>query len=134
MGRSGEFQKGHGMAELNAAGYPVMTTHMSVGALGNALTAFGSRANGLTEKVLNTRGFSKDTNQAELNADVAKNGVNQPLEVEYDHTAPEGKRFLLTEGNRRFLAAKAAGLSHVPVQITGNHITEGGRLPRAEEL
>jgi hypothetical protein len=47
-----------------------------------------------------------------LTKDVAENGIREPLQITH-----EDGHGVLTEGNHRLIAAKRAGLTHVPVVV-----------------
>lgn len=130
MGRNnGEFQEGRSWTE---ADFPTVNTVMSVKALGEAGTEYGTEAKNLTEEdLLQKDSYGKPFNQNKLTADIAKNGVKEPIEVQYDHQEEPGLRFAILNGHHRYIAARNAGLTHVPVRITGSL---RGKLPKPHEL
>jgi ParB family chromosome partitioning protein len=65
----------------------------------------------LTGRLQPRRGFPEDR-LAELAASIREHGVVQPLVV-----VPRGERFEIVAGERRFRAARLAGLTRVPVVV-----------------
>lgn len=59
---------------------------------------------------------------------IKENGVIQPITVEM---SPDGQRYILHDGERRWRAAKLAGLQEIPAYITGDQVSVRDRLTRA---
>lgn len=124
-----DFEAGRSWTE---ADFPTVKTVMSLKALGEAGTEYGTEAKNLTEEdLLQKDSYGKSFNQSKLTADIAKNGVKEPIEVQYDHEEDPGLRFSILNGHHRYIAARNAGLTHVPVHITGSL---RGKLPESHEL
>jgi hypothetical protein len=126
----------------NARAEPaVMNTTMSLSALGEAWTEYGVAAKRLQENDLETHDYEgKAYNQEKLTANIAKHGIKQPIEVGFDENEAPEDRFHIIDGHHRYVAARAAGLTHVPVKINSEtpHPVTGkygpGRLPEPHEL
>jgi hypothetical protein len=118
---------------------------MSVKALGEAGTEYGIEAKHLSENDLEAHdSYGKPFNQRALTADIAKNGVKEPIQVQYDGDEEPGLRFSILNGHHRYVAARTAGHTHVPVEITagnkverdssGKLVVSPGTLPKPHEL
>lgn len=113
--------------------FPSIATTMSMKALGEASTEYGCSAKELQEEDLATKdSYGKPFRQSRLNASVAKNGIKEPIEVTYFHDEEPGFRFMLDNGHHRYIAARNAGLTHVPVVISSGILH--GKLPESHEL
>lgn len=113
--------------------FPSVVTRMSMEKLGEAFTEYGVAAKEVQGSDLATQdSFGTAFSQQDLLADVAANGVKEPIEVQYAAEEAPGYRFAITNGHHRYIAAREAGHTHVPVKITAGSI--GGKLPESHEL
>jgi ParB/RepB/Spo0J family partition protein len=82
------------------------------------------------ESPTNPRGTKFDKAEfAELVASVKEKGILMPVLVR-----PHGKQFEVIAGNRRFRAAKEAGLTEIPAQVSDLSDTEAREAQIVENL
>jgi ParB family chromosome partitioning protein len=70
----------------------------------------------------------------ELVASIKEKGILQPLVVRKNTDSPAGPRFIVVAGERRFRAAKKAGLTEVPVLVKDVASSEALELALIENL
>jgi hypothetical protein len=125
--------------------FPSVITVMSLASLGSASTEYGCAAKELTEEDLSDYdSYGEGFNQEELTEDIRANGVTEPIEVVYDAEEEPWNRFSIVNGHHRYIAARNAGLTKVPVKITAGSLLRGdsvngfyavtGRLPELDEI
>jgi hypothetical protein len=117
MGRNNaDFEGGHGLTQAQATSWTPNELDVTRDFDGTPTTV------GMvpTHVVARYTEFDRNSENPEkvnrLAKDIAENGIREPLQIDYHHDSGWGT---LVEGNHRIAAAMRAGLTHVPVVVTG---------------
>lgn len=118
MGRNNaDFQEGHGMTPEVARSFIPTELDITRDFQGKPTTA-GMVPTHIVAKYMEfDRGSENPAKVDRLAKDIAENGIQNPLQIEYSHEHGWGT---LAEGNHRLAAAIKLGLTHVPIVVTSS--------------